>query len=285
MQRYDLGTAVFGGTIALVGVLLLLDRSGALTWPTPWSVWPLLLVGYGLSRMVQSRYEAPRGLFPLALGIWFFGGQARWFSLRETWPLLLVAFGLGVAWSAAVGSEPVMAADVPDTMEGMPGADTRRRRRRRCHHAPFVPLAIVILIVIAARDNADRAFAGTDDADTTHAVAVLGESRRIVNADVFTSGQMVAVMGQSVLDLRHTALPASGKASIDVNVVMGGAILRVPPDWALDVQAVPVLGGIHDRRLSSSDAAAAPASGATRLIVTGNVVMGDLAIVSDGRDH
>jgi LiaF transmembrane domain len=285
MQRYDLGTAVFGGTIALVGVLLLLDRSGALTWPGHWGVWPLLLVGYGLSRMVQSRYEAPRGLFPLALGVWFFGGQARWFSLRETWPLLLVALGLGVAWSAAVGPEPAMAADVTETIGGTPGADWGRRRRRRRPHGSFVPLVILTLIVIAVKDNSENAFA-SDAADTTRAIAVLGEARRTVDADVFASGQMVAVMGRSVLDLRHVALPASGQASVDVNVVMGNATLRVPPDWTVDVEAVPVLGSVHDRRLAFSDAAPGPASGTTsRLRVTGNVVMGELAIVSDSSGH
>jgi hypothetical protein len=284
MQRNELGTAVFGGTIALVGVLLLLDRSGILPWPTPWSVWPLLLIGYGLSRMVQSRYEAPRGLFPLALGVWFFGGQARWFSLRETWPLLLVALGLGIAWSAYVGSEPVLAADDATTMGGTPGSELRRMRRRR-HRGPFVPVAILILIVVAARDNTDRAFA-SDAADTTHAVAVLGETRRTVDTTPFTSARMVAVMGQSVLDLRHTALPASGEATVDVNVVMGGALLRVPPDWVLDVRAVPALGSVHDRRRTPLDAAAVSTSGAaSRLVVTGNVVMGELAIVSDGSSH
>src|SRR5581483_7133184 len=291
MQRYDFGTAVFGATIALVGVLLLLDRSGVLLWPDRWSIWPLLLIGYGVSKMVQSRYEAPRGLFPMALGLWFFGGEAGWFSLRQTWPLLLVALGLGIAWSAYVGSEPVMAADeAPPGPGGMPGLserDLRRLRRRRRHRGPFVPVAILILIVIAARDNADRAFARSDSADTTHAVAVLGEARRVVTTDVFTGAQMAAVMGHSDLDLRRTALPASGEATIEVNVVMGGATLRVPPEWSVDVQAVPVLGGVHDRRRERSDPAPPSTASSTtsRLVITGNVVMGDLSIVSDSRGH
>src|SRR3954469_1470583 len=161
MHRDDLGKAVFGGVIALVGAVLLLDRTGILTWTAGWSVWPLLLIGYGVSRLVQSRYEAPRGVFPIALGLWFFGGQARWFSLRQTWPLLLVALGLGIAWSAYVGSEPVIAAAHPMETGGTPGMSERdlRRFRRRRHRGPFVPVAILILIVIAARDNADRAFA------------------------------------------------------------------------------------------------------------------------------
>jgi cell wall-active antibiotic response 4TMS protein YvqF len=296
MQRYDFGTAVFGGTIAVVGVLLLLDRTGALTWPGHWGIWPLLLIGYGLSRMVQSRYEAPRGLFPLALGVWFFGGQARWWSLRETWPLLLVALGFGIAWSAYVGSEPVMAADeaTPGTggtpgmgAPGMSDRDLRRlRRRRRRPSGAFVPLVILTLIVIAVKDNTDFAFARNDAADTTHAIAVLGEARRVVTTDVFTSAQMAAVMGHSDLDLRRTTLPPSGPASIEVNVVMGGATLRVPPDWIVDVEAVPVLGAVNDRRSGATDAAPAGASfGTSRLVITGNVVMGGLDIVSDNRGH
>jgi hypothetical protein len=286
MQRNDLGTAVFGGMIALAGVLLLLDRTGALTWPSRWSVWPLLLVGYGLSRMVQSRYEAPRGLFPLALGVWFFGGYAGWFSLRDTWPLLLVAFGLGIAWNAYVGPEPALAAADAVTVEGAPLSGRELRRRRRRNGGPVLPLAFLVLIVVAARADRDRFLFDDDRPDTTNTVAVLGGAKRVVNDEVFTGAQMVSVMGGSDLDLRHTALPPSGEASVDVTVVMGGAILRVPPDWIVDLRAVPVLGGVHDRRRGRSDAAAPPAPGTgSRLVVTGSVVMGDLAIVSGPFDN
>jgi hypothetical protein len=97
---------------------------------------------------------------------------------------------------------------------------------------------------------------------------------------------MVAVMGESVLDLRQTTLPPSGDASVDVSVVMGGAVLRVPAEWALDVQAVSVLGSFHYRRRAPFAARAAPSPGPTaRLVVTGNVVMGELAIVSDSSGH
>lgn len=287
MHRNDLGTAVFGGMIALAGVLLLLDRTGALRWPSRWSVWPLLLVGYGLSRMVQSRYEAPRGLFPLVLGVWFFGGHAGWFSLRDTWPLLLVAFGLGIAWHASIGPEPALAAADEATIDGAPGTSRRELRRRRRHHGgPLLPLALIVLIVVAARADRDTVLLNDDRPDSANTVAVLGGAKRVVNTDVFTRGEMVSVMGGSDLDLRHTALPASGEATIDVTVVMGGAIVRVPPDWIVDLRAVPVLGGVHDRRRGRSDAAAPPSSGpGPRLVVTGSVVMGDLAIVSGPFDN
>src|SRR4051812_5185509 len=209
MQRNDIGTAAFGGMIALVGVLLLLDRTGVVTWSATWSIWPLLLVGYGLTRMVQSRFDAPRGLFPIALGVWLFGGQAGWFSLRETWPLLLVAIGLGIAWSSYVGPEPRDPADAAPGPDGTTGRELRRFRRR--HRRPFLPLAVIILIVIAARLDTDRAFARSGSPDTTHAFAVFGAARRVASAEVFTDAQLVSVMGVTDLDLRHATLPPSGE--------------------------------------------------------------------------
>jgi hypothetical protein len=247
-------------------------------------VWPVLLIGYGVSRMVQSRFDAPRGLFPAALGVWFFGGYARWFSLRDTWPLLLVALGLGVAWSAYVGPEPVLAADTPSTIGGDGGTDPRLMRRRRRHRSPLLP-AFIILIIVAAQSDRDRFLMRNDSRDRTSTVAVLGNTKRVVDTDVFTGGQMVAVMGGSDLDLRRTTLPASGEALVDVTVVMGGAVVRVPQDWVVDLRAVPVLGGVHDRRRARSEVAEAPSGVAARLVVTGSVVMGDLAIVSGPFDR
>src|SRR4051794_37261257 len=109
MHRDDMGKAVFGGVIALVGALLLLDRTGVLTWTAGWSVWPLLLIGYGISRLVQSRYDAPRGLLPIALGLWLIGGEAGYIVWRDTWPLLLIVIGIAMAWGSFVGREPRIA--------------------------------------------------------------------------------------------------------------------------------------------------------------------------------
>src|SRR3954464_4739319 len=102
----DRGTAVFGAFIAFAGGALLLDRTGLVTWSARWSIWPLLLVGYGVSRMVQSGADAPRGLFPVALGVWLFCGEAGWIAFRDTWPLLLVALGAAIAWGSYARDEP-----------------------------------------------------------------------------------------------------------------------------------------------------------------------------------
>jgi len=78
-----------------------------------------------------------------------------------------------------------------------------------------------------------------------------------------------------VLDLRQATIAPGQDAVIDVFTVMGGVVLRVPAEWTVDVQAVPLMGAIKDQRAQS------PQTGTTaapHLVVRGSIMMGGLTI-------
>jgi hypothetical protein len=104
-HHYRSGThgLFFGAIVVAIGCLLLLDNLGIFRFHDVWQYWPVLLVAYGVSRIVDSR--TPSG--------WVWGGVLTLigaFLLLDTldilppyifnpgmiWPLLLIAFGISV---------------------------------------------------------------------------------------------------------------------------------------------------------------------------------------------
>jgi len=98
----------FGAIVVAVGSLLLLDNLGIVRFHDVWQYWPVLLVAYGVSRIVDS--HSPSGY------VW--GGVVALigafllldtldiivFNFAVVWPLLLIAFGLSVLVRAMEGN-------------------------------------------------------------------------------------------------------------------------------------------------------------------------------------
>jgi hypothetical protein len=79
-------------------------------------------------------------------------------------------------------------------------------------------------------------------------------------------------MGGVELDLRG-ARPASDTMILDVLVWWGGIELKVPPDWRVTSEVVPIMAGIEDKTKVQLDAK-------THLIVRGLVVMGGIEVAN-----
>ena len=91
-----------GLTIAGLGVLLLLDQTGLLGWHPRWSIWPFLLIAFGLARYASPRSDGSRnGLWLVVIGVWLllFGLGCFWIRRKPLWvvplPLIAAAFWLG----------------------------------------------------------------------------------------------------------------------------------------------------------------------------------------------
>jgi predicted membrane protein len=90
----------FGAIIVAVGCMLLLDNLGIFRFRDIWQYWPVLLIIWGASHVINSR----------AASGWIWGGMITLvgafflldtldiiaFSFQTLWPVLLIAFGLSV---------------------------------------------------------------------------------------------------------------------------------------------------------------------------------------------
>jgi hypothetical protein len=65
-----------------------------------WSLWPLILGGWGLAKFVQSPPGEPKeGLVLMTAAAWLLVSDAGWIPLEDSWPLLVIAVGLIIAFN------------------------------------------------------------------------------------------------------------------------------------------------------------------------------------------
>jgi len=114
---------------------------------------------------------------------------------------------------------------------------------------------------------------GPADADDyVRSFAVMGAVTRRNESQAFRGGELTAVMGGVELDLTN-AVPAGGRAVVDVFAIWGGIDIRVPDDWRVEVDATPVMAGVESNaRLADGVEVAGT------LVVRGFVMMGGVEI-------
>jgi len=149
-------------------------------------------------------------------------------------------------------------------------------------HVSIWDLWPVILVLIGASMlfgtmRRQRQFAvgtGLSSADSNSiisATAILGAFKRSNDSQDFRGGEATAILGACEIDLRHASIKESD-AVLDVFAFWGGIEVRVPEDWTVVLEGVPVLGGFEDKTRPPKG------EGRKRLIVKGYAVMGGVEI-------
>jgi predicted membrane protein len=111
----------------------------------------------------------------------------------------------------------------------------------------------------------------SDGLTTINAFALMGGYRRSSNSQDFRGGELTAIMGGVEVDLRQASIK-QGEAVIDIFAFWGGVELRVPDDWMVVIEGVPIMGGYEDKtHVPKSDTG-------KRLIIRGYVLMGGAEI-------
>jgi predicted membrane protein len=113
----------------------------------------------------------------------------------------------------------------------------------------------------------------TASAAELHELAFMGGGNRIISNPDFRGGDITAVMGGLEIDLRKAGITGEA-AVIDVFALWGGIELRVPEDWAVDVQATAILGAFENKARGS----AGEGMPGKRLVVRGLALMGGVEI-------
>ncbi|MGQ0847855.1 MAG: hypothetical protein ACT4OP_01810 [Actinomycetota bacterium] len=105
----------------------------------------------------------------------------------------------------------------------------------------FFLLAVIgSLLAVAKLTLKDRS---TENADEIDLLAVAAIRRVGMKANPFIGGRVLAVAGGADLDLRKV-VPAPTGVELDLILIAGSLIIRVPSDWRIDNDVSPVLGRI-----------------------------------------
>ena len=137
------------------------------------------------------------------------------------------------------------------------------------------PVVLVIvggwIVVAALRGPATQARL-EDRASSVHAFAMWSGTERKVAAPDFRGGEVTAIMGGHEIDLRQAGMAPGASAVLDLFVWWGGVVIRVPRDWRVTSEAMPLMGGIED----TTDPPQGEARG--HLVLKGPVIMGGVEI-------
>ena len=88
-----------GLLIMLLGVGLLLDRTGVIDGLDYVSFWPVAIITLGLVKLSHRGADGRReGGWWVVFGAWMLLNQLHVLRLRESWPLVLVAIGISMVW-------------------------------------------------------------------------------------------------------------------------------------------------------------------------------------------
>jgi hypothetical protein len=100
--------------------------------------------------------------------------------------------------------------------------------------------------------------------------AVLSGLSPRVSSSSFKGGEARAFMGGLEIDLRDSDF--DGEAVIEVFAMMGGIEIKVPPNWTVNADITPIMGGMEDKTL------AAERDPNKKLTLRGLVLMGGIEV-------
>jgi predicted membrane protein len=224
-----------------IGVTFLLGNMGYLDVRQVFAFWPVILIIFGVVRIVESRdYRQTAGIFWVVVGLFFLLGSFGIIRMtfRELWPILLIGAGALILWRTALG--------------------------RREHPG--------------LRNVSQAEPASSSDANTTSsnslvsATAILAGVERRINSQDFRGGDVTAIMGGCNLDLRGASITPPHQPVLEVFVLFGGIEMRIPDDWTVVSELEVILGGFDDRKADP------PKDDSKRFILRGTVLMGGVEV-------
>jgi predicted membrane protein len=146
---------------------------------------------------------------------------------------------------------------------------------------PMVLIGIGSVLVMQALQRQTRRASGVESDDTLNVFVVMGGMKRTSTAQRFRGGEITAVMGGALLDLRQATIPPGEEAALDIFALMGGCEIKVPPSWNVVTPIVPIMGGIDDKRKDLADGLeTVGGQPAPRLVLRGLLLMGGIEIKS-----
>ncbi|MGD0298242.1 MAG: DUF5668 domain-containing protein [Bryobacteraceae bacterium] len=232
--RSGLSGIVVGALIVAIGLIILLDNLGIVRVYDIWRFWPVILIGFGISRILESRGPGGQvwgGLMVLVgaaflldnLHILIFDFDVS----HLIWPLAVIGFGVFML---------LRAMDRRRYLEGMPATAT----------------------------------AATADG-VLGSWAIFSSVKRKVDSQDFKGAEATAVFGEVKIDLRKAGMTGDQAAVIDVNALFGGVDIRVPENWRVEMKGAGIFGAFEDKTIPPR---VDPGVKTPQLIITGTAVFG-----------
>ncbi len=108
LSSRDRNHVVWGVLLITVGGMVLLDNLGWLSIADYWHFWPLVLVVFGLNKMLDfsSSKQFSEGLMLAATGCWLYMVYENIWGLtfQNSWPIIVIAYGVSILLKPVIGA-------------------------------------------------------------------------------------------------------------------------------------------------------------------------------------
>jgi predicted membrane protein len=218
------------------------------------------------------------GLCIIAFGVALTGDNLGWIDagrIWRYWPLAIVAIGLTKIFQSPTTSGRVFGGFI--TFVGVAMLAEFLNVFDLWAWWPVGMIVFGFMLITRAFGGPRRPVAGamgtsmspsTSDVTLSEIAFWSGVQRRV--SSTFRQADLTAIMGGIELDLRQ-ATTGGAEAVIDVFVMWGGIEIRVPPDWSVSNQIVPIMGGAEDKSSGTQ-------ASQNRLVLRGFAIMGGVEI-------
>lgn len=261
---------IVGLAIVVFGLLLTANNLGFGHFSLAIRFWPMVFTALGIALLIEKGTSSSRkfwGVVFVVGGLWQTAVEAFGFRfyIDDYWPLIIVGLGVMlVLRSVAPKSPPVedytnVGTPVGDPASPMSGASASGGSMGSMGTGPS-----------ASSAGPTMNFAGADE--TVNAFAFMGGVRRNIVSPAFRRGNLTAIMGGVVLDMRQSQA-TGGETVVEVFAIWGGIEVKVPPDWQVVNEITPIMGGVEDRSLHTQPIR-------HRLVLKGVVLMAGVEVKS-----
>jgi hypothetical protein len=212
------------------------------------------------------------GILVIAAGVLFTLDNLNLIEAREYlrfWPIALIAFGVAQFLDSRTGPGRfsglvVILAGTMILLNNLAVVHFRLR-----DYWPLLLVALGLTIIWRAFAH-EQGTAGGSAPSMVSALAMLGGVNKVFRSQDFRGGELTALLGGCEVDLRPAGMQVD-EATLNVFTFWGGIELKVPEDWIVVNQGIPILGGVGDRTV--------PREGAQkRLVIRGFAIMGGVEI-------
>ena len=138
------------------------------------------------------------------------------------------------------------------------------------------PLILVAIGLAVLLHRTRRPKMNSKKLDKVDIFTVFGGSESSIGTSSFLGGDITVIFGGTDLDLRDCEI-GTAPAELNVFILFGGAEVKVPEDWTVKMDVLPLLGGASDERPRSRDRIE-NRKGKPDLVVTGFAMFGGLSV-------
>ncbi|HEY6343274.1 MAG TPA: DUF5668 domain-containing protein [Bryobacteraceae bacterium] len=258
------GPVVIGIIILLLGILFLLENLGYFQVAELWQFWPVVLIGVGIAKLIDSRGKnwIPGTVLTL-IGLIFLAnniGLVGWNIWKFAGPALMILAGVLILVRGSFHFDDNVGGDGRGRKDG--------GETGNFPHRVGFGLGRLLYWAGAFQDT------GASAENALHEYAIFGGVNRRIESQDFQGGEALAVFGGVEIDM-HRAGTTREEISMDVNAIFGGVELWVPDTWDVIVRGSSILGGFDDKthRTDGPEGIKRP-----RLVIRGSAVFGGVVV-------